>query len=118
MQNLAYILIGLGILALIGWGVQGFFLASDIPLVIRIAVGVVTVGVLVPVGVTVAVGVGVAVSVAVGVGLAKKESDGPFEPVNQRISTTIPIAISTMAAPPTRKGVVFWRLLRYESITF
>jgi len=53
MQNLAYILIGLGILALIGWGVQGFFLASDIPLLIRIAVGVITVGVLVLIGIVI-----------------------------------------------------------------
>ena len=37
MQNIAFILIGLGILALIGWGVQGFFMASDIPLLVRIA---------------------------------------------------------------------------------
>jgi hypothetical protein len=83
------------------------------------AVGVfVTVGVLVPVGVTVAVAVGVAVSVEVGVGLAKKDSEGLDSPVNQRIRTTIPIAISTIAAPPTRKGTVFCLLFRYESITF
>ena len=53
MQNLAYILIGLGILALIGWGVQGFFLASDIPLLIRIAVGIISVGILILIGVVV-----------------------------------------------------------------
>jgi len=43
MQNVAFILIGLGILALIGWGVKGFFMASDIPLLIRIAVGAIAV---------------------------------------------------------------------------
>ena len=51
MQNVAFILIGLGILALIGWSVQGFFMASDIPLLIKIAVGAITVGVLVLIGV-------------------------------------------------------------------
>jgi len=53
MQNMAFILIGLGILVLIGWGVQGFFMASDIPLLIRIAVGAIGVGVLVLIGVAI-----------------------------------------------------------------
>ena len=52
-QNVAFVLIGLGILALIGWGVQGFFAASDIPLLVRIAVGAVGAGVLVLIGVAV-----------------------------------------------------------------
>ena len=52
-QNAAFILIGLGILALIGWGVQGFFMAADIPLLIRIAVGAVGVGVLVLIGIAI-----------------------------------------------------------------
>ena len=46
-QNIAFILIGLGVLVLIGWVVQGFFTASDIPLLIRAAVGIVGIGVLV-----------------------------------------------------------------------
>jgi len=45
-QNAAYILIGLGVLALLGWGVQGFFLASDIHVLIKIAAGAIGVGVL------------------------------------------------------------------------
>ncbi len=45
-QNIAFSLIGTGILVLIGWAVQGFFTASDIPLLIRIAVGVTGAGVL------------------------------------------------------------------------
>jgi len=53
MQNVAFILIGLGILVLIGWAVQGFFMASDIPLFIRIATGVIGVGVLVLIGVAI-----------------------------------------------------------------
>ena len=46
-QNIALILIGLGVLVLIGWGVKGFFMASDIPLLIRIAVGAVGAGILI-----------------------------------------------------------------------
>ncbi len=53
MQKAAFILIGLGILALIGWGVQGFFMASDVPLLAKIAVGAVGVGVLVLIGVAI-----------------------------------------------------------------
>ena len=49
-QNVAFILIGIGILILIGWAVQGFFMASEIPLLIRIAVGVIGVGLLVLIG--------------------------------------------------------------------
>jgi hypothetical protein len=52
-QNAAFILIGIGILVLIGWGVKGFFMAGDIPLLIRIAVGAIGVGVLVLLGVAV-----------------------------------------------------------------
>jgi len=52
-QNAAFILIGLGILALIGWAVQGFFMASNIPLLIRIAVGAISVGVLVLIGIAI-----------------------------------------------------------------
>jgi len=53
MQMVAFILIGLGVLALIGWAVQGFFMASEIPLFIRIPVGVVGVGMLILIGVAI-----------------------------------------------------------------
>ena len=53
MQNAAFILIGIGVLILIGWGVKGFFMAADIPLLIRIAVGAIGVGVLVLIGVAI-----------------------------------------------------------------
>jgi hypothetical protein len=52
-QNIAFILIGVGILILIGWGAKDFFTASEIPLAIRIASGVIGVGVLVLIGVAV-----------------------------------------------------------------
>ncbi len=53
MQNIAFILIGLGILALVGWSVKVFFMASDIPLLIRIAVGAIGAGVLVLIAVAI-----------------------------------------------------------------
>ena len=53
MQNVAFILIGLGILVLIGWAVKGFFMAADIPLLIRIAVGAIGVGTLVLIGIAI-----------------------------------------------------------------
>ena len=52
-QNVAFILIGLGILALIGWSVQVFFMDSEIPLIIRIAAGAIGVGVLVLIGIAI-----------------------------------------------------------------
>ena len=52
-QNVAFILIGLGVLVLIGWSVQVFFMDSEIPLLIRIAVGVIGIGVLVLIGVAI-----------------------------------------------------------------
>jgi hypothetical protein len=52
-QNVAFILIGLGILALIGWGVQGFFMNSEIPLLIRISAGAVGVGILLLIGIAI-----------------------------------------------------------------
>ena len=46
-QNIALVLVGIGVLALIGWSAQAFFMADDIPLLIRIAVGAIGVGVLI-----------------------------------------------------------------------
>ena len=47
LQRLAFALIGLGGLALIGWAVRGFFTSSDVPLVVRISVGAIVVGIVV-----------------------------------------------------------------------
>lgn len=52
-QNIAYFLIGAGVLVLIGWGVKGFFLSDDIPLLIRIAAGVIGAGVLILLGIAI-----------------------------------------------------------------
>lgn len=46
-QNIAYVLIALGFLALVGWAVKGFFMESDIPLLIRVAVGIMGAGVII-----------------------------------------------------------------------
>ena len=52
-QNVAFILIGIGILALIGWSAEVFFMESEIPLFIRIATGAIGVGVLVLIGIAI-----------------------------------------------------------------
>jgi len=52
-QKIAYVLIILGVLVLIGWWVKVFFMASDIPLLIRIAVGAAGVGILILIGIVV-----------------------------------------------------------------
>ena len=52
-QNVAFGLIGLGILALIGWATEGFFTASEIPLLIRIATGAVALGILILIGIAI-----------------------------------------------------------------
>ena len=44
MVNAIFIVIGLAILALIGWMAQGFFTAAAVPLIFRILVGIVAVG--------------------------------------------------------------------------
>jgi len=50
-QNIAFTLIGIGILVLLGWAVKDFFMASEVPLIIRIAVGAISVGILFLIGI-------------------------------------------------------------------
>ena len=50
MQNLAFILIGLGLLAVIGWALQAFFTDSSIHPLIRIAAGAIGAGTLILIG--------------------------------------------------------------------
>ncbi|MFC1955767.1 hypothetical protein ACFLWZ_04470 [Chloroflexota bacterium] len=52
-QNLALILMGVGVLALIGWSVQAFFMDGEIPLLVRIAVGAIGVSILMLIGVAI-----------------------------------------------------------------
>jgi len=51
LQNVALILIALGVLVLTGWSVRVFFMDGDIPLLIRIAVGAIGAGILVLLGI-------------------------------------------------------------------
>ena len=53
MQKIAFVLIAAGILVLIGLGVKEFFLATDIPIWIRVAVGAIGVGVVILIGVAI-----------------------------------------------------------------
>jgi len=53
MQNAAFILIGIGVLALVGWALQAFFTASEIHILIRIAVGAVGLGALILIGIAI-----------------------------------------------------------------
>jgi hypothetical protein len=53
LQNAAFILIGIGVLALIGWAMQAFFTSSEIHILIRIAVGAIGLGTLILIGVAI-----------------------------------------------------------------
>jgi len=53
LQKIAFTLIAAGILVLLGWGVKGFFLAADIPIWIRVAVGAIGVGMLILIGIAI-----------------------------------------------------------------
>ena len=53
MQNLLFIIIGLAVLALIGWLAKGFFTAGEISLWIRVVVGIVTVAVIMLLGIVI-----------------------------------------------------------------
>lgn len=52
-QNIGYVLISLGVLGLAGWGLWNFFTSSEIPIAIRIALGIIGVGVLMLLGIAV-----------------------------------------------------------------
>jgi hypothetical protein len=49
-QNIALVLMALGMLALISWAASAFFTESEIPLVVRIAVGAIGAGILIMLG--------------------------------------------------------------------
>ena len=51
LQNVAFFLIGIGVRVLIGWGVKDFFMESEIPLLIRVAVGAVGAGIVILLGI-------------------------------------------------------------------
>ncbi len=53
MQNLAFTMIGIGILIIIGYFTKEFFMAGEIPVLIRVVVGVVGAGALILIGVAI-----------------------------------------------------------------
>ena len=53
MQKALFVIIGLGVLALIGWAARDFFTAAEISLWVRIVVGVVAAGVVVLLGIAI-----------------------------------------------------------------
>ena len=52
-QNMALVLMALGMLALIGWAAGAFFANNEIPLVVRIAVGAIGGGILILLGIAI-----------------------------------------------------------------
>lgn len=52
-QKVALVLMALGMLALIGWSANAFFAESEIPLIVRIAVGAIGVSILILIGVAI-----------------------------------------------------------------
>jgi uncharacterized membrane protein YeaQ/YmgE (transglycosylase-associated protein family) len=53
VQNLAFILIALGLLVLIGWLAKDFFMADEISVFIRIVVGIIAAAVLMLFGIAI-----------------------------------------------------------------
>ena len=53
LQKTAFAFIGLATLGIIGYALWIFFTSSDIPLLIRIAVGIIAAGILVLLGITI-----------------------------------------------------------------
>jgi len=53
MQNALFVIIGLAVLALIGWLAKGFFTAAEIALWIRIIVGIAAVAIVILLGIAI-----------------------------------------------------------------
>ncbi len=53
MQNAAFILIAIGVVALVGWALQVFFTSSEIHILIRIAVCAIVIGALILIGIAI-----------------------------------------------------------------
>ena len=47
VQNIAFVLIGIGVISLVGWGLKEFFASSEIDIFIRIAIGAIGLGALI-----------------------------------------------------------------------
>jgi len=53
MQKLAWILIGISFVGLMGWGAYAFFSDSEVPVMIKIALGAIGAGVLILLGIAI-----------------------------------------------------------------
>ena len=53
MQNVAFIFIGIGVVAIVGWALQEFFTSSEIHILIRIAAGAIGIGTLILIGIAI-----------------------------------------------------------------
>ena len=53
MQKLAWILIGISFIGLTGWGAYAFFADSEVPIMVKIALGAIGVGVLILLGIAI-----------------------------------------------------------------
>ena len=47
MQRIAFVLMGVGVMIIIGYFVRGFFLSSSLPLALRVAVGAIGGGIII-----------------------------------------------------------------------
>jgi hypothetical protein len=52
-QKVAFTLIGIGVVVIIYYGVKGFLFSADVPLAIRIAIGIIGFGILVLLGIAI-----------------------------------------------------------------
>ena len=53
MQKLAWILIGISFIGLIGWGAYAFFADSEVPVMVKIALGAIGAGTLILLGIAI-----------------------------------------------------------------
>ena len=51
MQKLAWILIGISFIGLMGWGAYAFFVDSEVPVMVKIAMGAIGAGTLILLGI-------------------------------------------------------------------
>ena len=53
MQKLAYILIGISVIGLFGWGVYAFFAEDEMPLAVKLACGAIGLGTVILLGIAI-----------------------------------------------------------------
>ena len=53
MQKLAYILIGISVVGLVGWGIYAFFAEDEMPLVVKLAFSAIGLGIIILLGIAI-----------------------------------------------------------------